>query len=452
MRRPTRRAHESSDGRLALMGKREHQSGNRVIPVLAAAGAGALALYGAKVLINLFGPQPRFAMSGDAELALDSAEFVQFLSIVTDGTLRRSRLRRLKNGSEFYPEQLSAIRRARHSINLELYEFLPGEIGAAMIAALTERAGQGVEVRLIVDALGSFGTHDSYFDELRAAGGKMSWYHPLRWDTWQELNQRTHRKLLVVDGQTGFIGGAGVGDHWLKSTAKQPAWRDTVFCVEGEAVAGLISTFSENWLEASGEILAGAKQFGFQALPEGSESFVVSSTPRGGGTQARILFQALIKSARETIRITTPYFLPDRAAREALVEAVERRGVKVQILTAGPRIDHAFIRTLSRHSSRHLLRAGAEIFEYQPAMIHAKLMTVDGQWSVVGSTNFDHRSFALNDEVNLAVLDHELARVIDNDFEEDLKESCSLTLGMLSERTPLGKVKDVIDHALETES
>ena len=321
-----------------------------------------------------------------------------------------------------------------------------------MFERLTERARQGVEVRLIVDALGSFGTHDSYFDGLRAAGGKMSWYHPLRWDTWQELNQRTHRKLLVVDGTTGFIGGAGVGDQWWKSTPKQPAWRDSVFCVEGEAVAGLTSTFSENWLEASGEILAGARQFGFRPLPEGSESFVVSSTPRGGGTQARILFQVLIKSARETIRITTPYFLPDRAAREALVEAVERRGVKVQILTAGPRIDHAFIRTLSRHSSRHLLRAGAEIFEYQPAMIHAKLMTVDGQWSVAGSTNFDHRSFALNDEVNLAVLDRELARVIDNDFEQDLQQSRPLTLGMLSERTLLGKVKDVIDHALESES
>jgi cardiolipin synthase len=266
------------------------------------------------------------------------------------------------------------------------------------------------------------------------------------------MNQRTHRKLLVIDGETGFIGGAGIADHWLYSTPKEPVWRDTMFCVEGEAVAGLISTFVENWLEASGEILSGEKQFGFRSMPEGVESFVVSSTPRGGGTQARILFQALIKSARETIRITTPYFLPDRAAREALVEAVQERGVKVQILTAGPHIDHSIVRTLSRHSSRHLLEAGAEIFEYQPAMIHAKLMTVDGQWNVLGSTNFDHRSFALNDEVNMAVLDRELATVIEGDFFEDLRQSRPLTVEMLRDRTALGKMESILEKPLREES
>jgi cardiolipin synthase len=181
-----------------------------------------------------------------------------------------------------------------------------------MLDALAERSRAGVEVRIIVDAIGSMGTSDRYFNGLREAGGRMRWYHPMRWNTWQNMNQRTHRKLLIVDGQTGFIGGAGVADHWLYSTAKELVWRDTVFCVEGEAVAGLISTFCENWLEASGEILSGARQFGFRSMPEGVESFVVASTPRGGGTQARILFQTLIKSARKSIQITTPYFLPDR--------------------------------------------------------------------------------------------------------------------------------------------
>jgi cardiolipin synthase len=280
----------------------------------------------------------------------------------------------------------------------------------------------------------------------------MCWYHPFRWYTWPSLNQRTHRKLLVVDGEIGFIGGAGIADHWLYPNRKGPAWRDSVFHVEGDAVAGLISTFSENWLEASGEILSGDRQFGFRSISEGAESFVVSSTPQGGGTQARILFQALIKSAKQTIRITTPYFLPDRSARRALVEAVQRRGVKVQILTAGPYIDHPIIRTLSRHSSRHLLEAGAEIFEYLPSMIHAKLMTVDGQWNVVGSTNFDHRSFALNDEVNLAVLDSQLAEVIEKDFFEDLRNSRPLTLAMLRERSPLGHLERILERPIEIES
>jgi len=423
-------------------------SGTRTLAVI---GASALVLYGSRVLLDFFGPALPYSMRDDPGCALDSEEFTQFLSVVTDGTIRRSRLTRLKDGAAFYGAQMEAIRRAKRAINLETYEFMEGEVAGEMLAALTERAKAGVEVRLIVDALGSFNTRWAYFDQLRAAGGKMEWYHPLRWDTWQKANNRTHRKLLVVDGETGFIGGAGIADFWLHGTAEVPAWRDTVFCVEGEAVAGLISTFSENWLECSGEILSGPAQFRFRASPEGATSFVVSSTPHGGGTQARILFQALIKSARETIRITTPYFLPDRSARRALVEAV-RRGVEVQILTAGPKIDHPTIRRLSRHSSRHLLQGGAEIWEYQPAMIHAKLMTVDGQWSVVGSTNFDHRSFALNDEVNLAALDRELAGVIDGDFFGDLAKSQQLTLGMLRERTVLGKVEGMLDPMLERES
>jgi cardiolipin synthase len=256
---------------------------------------------------------------------------------------------------------------------------------------------------------------------------------------------------LIVDGETGFIGGAGVADHWVRET-RVPAWRDTVFCVEGEAVAGLISAFCENWLESSGEILSSPKQFGFRATPEGAESFVVTSTPRGGGTQARILFQALINSARDTIRITTPYFLPDRSARQALIEAITTRGVKVQILTAGPRIDHPIMRKISHHSVRHLLEAGAEIFEYEPSMIHAKVMTVDGLWNVVGSTNFDHRSFALNDEVNLAVLDPQLAATIEADFFEDVEQSLNLSLALLEERALLGKDESLMDVILEKES
>jgi cardiolipin synthase len=417
---------------------------------LAAIGMGAIAFFGARFLIDFYGSAVPYSMPDQNTAPLDSEEFIQFLSLVTDGTRRHSRISRLKNGVEFYPEYLQAIRRAKYAINLEFYEFKEGEIGGEILRALEERAQAGVEVRIILDALGSFGTRNSYFDRLRAAGGQMCWYHPLKWNTWPKVNNRTHRKLLIVDGETGFIGGAGIADHWLHDTSV-PVWRDTVFCVEGEAVAGLISAFCENWLESSGEILSSSKQFGFRSLPQGAESFVVSSTPHGGGTQARILFQALINRARQTIRITTPYFLPDRSAREALVAAIEERGVAVQILTAGPRIDHPTIRNLSHRSVRHLLEAGAEIFEYQPSMIHSKLMTVDGIWSVVGSTNFDHRSFALNDEVNLAVVDRELAATIETDFFEDLKQSCKLGLSDVGHPLLL-EADSVLDHILKQES
>ena len=426
-----------------------HGGGTKALAVF---GAGALAVYGSRLLLAFLGPVIPYSIRQNPGCSLDSEEFLQFLSIVTDGTVRRSRITRLKNGVQFYPAEIAAICGARRAINLEYYEFKEGQVSGEILEALIERAQAGVEVRMIVDAIGSMSTHSSYFDRLKAAGGQMRWYHPVRWNTWERVNNRTHRKLLLIDGTSGFIGGAGVADHWLHATAKGPGWRDTVFFVEGEAVCGMLSTFSENWLEASGEILSEQAQFGFEASREGARGFVVSSTPHGGGTQARILFQALIKSARETIRITTPYFLPDRSAREALIEAVQKRGVKVQILTAGPRIDHPIVRRLSRHSSRHLLRSGAEIYEYQPSMIHAKLMTVDGQWNVVGSTNFDHRSFALNDEVNLAVLDRELAGVIERDFFDDLKESRPLTLEMLKCRTLLGKVESVVDPAITWES
>ncbi len=419
---------------------------------MASIGIGSIVLYGSRILFDLFGPVLPYSMPKDLGCALDSEEFIQFLSIVTDGTIRRSRICRLKNGSEFYPAQLAAIRQAKRAINLEFYEFKEGQIAREMLAALAERAEAGIEVRVIVDALGSFGTSSSYFDRLRAAGGKMRWYHPIRWDTWQRANNRTHRKLMVIDGERGFLGGAGIADHWLHATANGPAWRDTMFYLEGEAAAGLISAFSENWLEAAGEILSGPAQFAFHSVPEGPKSFIVCSTPHGGGTQARILFQSLIRSARDSIRITTPYFLPDRSARYALIEAVRKKGVKVEILTAGPHIDHPIVRKMSRHSSRHLIQAGAEIFEYQPSMIHAKLMTVDGQWTVAGSTNFDHRSFALNDEVNLAVLDRDLAGIIEADFFEDLKQSRRLTLSMLQERTLLGEGESLVVEALKRES
>lgn len=418
---------------------------------LAVVGAGALVLGASAVLLDLFGPAIPYSMSAEPEVSLDSDEFARFLSVITDSAIRRSHITRLKNGAEFYPAELDAIRHAEESVNLEYYSFEEGRVSADFLEALTERARAGVEVRVIVDAVGSFHTHSSWFDKLRQAGGRMRWYHPLHPRDWQKFNNRTHRKLMVVDGAIGFIGGAGIADRWLFATASGPAWRDTVFRVKGGAVAGLISTFSENWLEASGEILSGPKQFDFNSRSQGAKGFVVLSTPHGGGTRARILFQALINSARESLRITTPYFLPDRSAREALVKC-SRRGVKVQILTAGPYIDHPMVRKLSRHDSRRLIQAGAEIFEYQPSMIHAKLMTVDGQWSVFGSTNFDHRSFGLNDEVNLAALEPELAAVIDGDFVEDLKQSKPLTLEMLAKRSLLSREEGLMDHAIAWES
>lgn len=415
---------ESLNGSLSSSSKSQ-----AVVRALAVVGAGSLLVMGSRFLLNFFGPAIAYSMPSDLDYALDSEEFLQFLSRVTGGAIREATLKRLKNGSEFYPAELEAVRGAKRSVCMEFYEFSPGVIGDEMLAALTERAAAGVKVQLIVDAMGSEDTKQSYFEGAIAAGARMHFYHPLRWNTWQRVNNRTHRKLLIVDGKTGFIGGAGVADHWMRPTKLGPTWRDTVFQVGGDAVGGLTATFAQNWLEVSGAILSGPEHFECEKQ-KGPLSFVVASTPRDGGTQARVLLQALINCAKHTICITTPYFLPDRSARQALMDAVER-GVKVKILTAGPHIDHPIVRTLSHHSTRRVVEAGAEIYEYQPSMIHAKLLTVDGQWSVIGSANFDHRSFALNDEVNMAIRDRELASTIDADLEEDLTRSVRLTLEML---------------------
>lgn len=418
----------------------------------AAVGIGATALYTARVLLNLFGPSLPYSLSACPGDSNEDPEFLRFLSTVTAAPIRHARIRHFVNGPAFYPAEIAAIRAARRSIEMEFYEWKKGGVSDAFLSALTEQARRGVQVRIVLDAIGSFTTRRSMFKKLIAAGGKMYWYHPLRWNTWQYANNRSHRKLIVIDGQIAFAGGAGIADHWLHATRQGPRWRDTMFRLEGDAVGSLLSTFSENWLESSGRILSSARPFAAADSHRGSPTLVVSSTPAGGGTTARILFQALIESARTSICITTPYFLPSDSARQALIRAARDRGVHVRILVAGPHIDHPAVRRVSRHSSRHLLRSGAEIFEYQPSMIHAKLMVVDHVWCVFGSTNFDHRSFALNDEVNVATLNRDLAAALQRDFDRDLADSRRLTLQMLVPRGLLGKVELAGGSLLERES
>ena len=220
-----------------------------------------------------------------------------------------------------------------------------------------------------------------------------------------------------------------MADHWWHGIKKQAPWRDTMFKVTGDAVRFLQSSFLENWLESSGEILAGEKYFVAPQNPDGAVSMVVDSSPsQGGSTRARILFQTLICSAEKSLKITTPYFLPDRSLIRELVRAIEERNVRVQILVPGKHSDHGMTRSSSRATYGDLLKAGAEIYEYQPTMIHAKIMIVDDLWCVVGSTNMDHRSFGWNDEVNLAVMDSALAAKLNANFEEDLANSHRETL------------------------
>ncbi|HEU5402732.1 MAG TPA: phospholipase D-like domain-containing protein, partial [Terriglobales bacterium] len=355
----------------------------------------------------------------------------------------------LTNGERFYEAMLASIRQAEHSVNLECYIFQRGTIALRFIDALAERARAGVKVNLVLDGLGSLTTTDEYLKPVTDAGGKLAWYHPLRWNTWPRYNNRTHRELLVIDGREAFIGGAGIADHWYTGNAKHPRWRDTVLRIEGESVLGLQGTFAENWLESQGEILFGNDYFPEHSVTGDEPAMVVNSAPSpGGATRARLLFQTLVASARDSIRITTPYFLPDQSLRRELERALQR-GVEVTIIAPGRKSDHALTRNSSRRHYGELLAAGARVYEYEPAMIHAKVLVVDSLWIVVGSTNCDNRSFGINDEVNLAAASRGVAERLEQDFRNDLAESREITLKEWRHRPVFDRMREMLGWVFE---
>jgi len=387
----------------------------------------ALAIQSLILFLAFFGPDLPYEVKEPPDATLDSDRFCSLLSVLTDAQPQPgNQIEVLTNGGCFYEAELDAIRAATRTINLEAYIFHRGEIARRFAEALAGRARAGVKVNVILDYIGSFSMFRTYFRDLTEAGGRVEWYHSLRLDLLPQINNRTHRELLVIDGATAFIGGAGIADHWYKDSPRNPRWRDTVCRVTGHVTRSLQSVFAENWLRVTGEILTGDEYFPRIESRAGSVAIAVTSTPSAGSTRARILFQLLMACARKRIYITTPYFLPDRSARKAVRQAVGERNVDVRILTPGKRSDHAMTRSSSRRLYGSVLKAGARVYEYRPSMIHAKVMIVDDLWSVVGSTNFDYRSFELNDEVNMAVLDPALAARLSEDFRRDLANSAEI--------------------------
>lgn len=397
---------------------------------VAVLGAIALILVGSSFAGGLIGPTPRYKLTNRDQLPPnDSERFLQVAEALSDAQVNRTgTLQVLTNGPAFYPAELEAIRNATQSVNLEAYIFQKGKIAEQYVEALADRARAGVKVNLVLDAFGSAGTTRTFLRPLLDAGGKVGWYNGPHWYTLMHMDNRTHRELMIVDGRIGFIGGAGIADQWYCGTKGHPRWRDSAVRVEGEAVCNLQATFAENWLAVSGELLTGDEYFPSIRNEHPMVLMVVNSTPTvGGGTRARILFQLLLASARHSISITTPYFLPDKSLMKELCRAVER-GLRVRILVPGRKSDHIVTRSTSRAGYGGLLKAGAEVYEYQPSMIHAKVLCIDELWTVVGSTNFDNRSFGINDEVNLAIRDANVATRFENDLALDLEQSRRISL------------------------
>jgi cardiolipin synthase len=333
----------------------------------------------------------------------------------------------LVNGDRIFPAMLAAIRGAQRTITFETYIYWSGRVGRDFADALSERARAGVRVHVMLDAVGSGKVDDAFLEEMRSAGVEVRQYNPVRWYTIARLNNRTHRKLLVVDGKVGFTGGVGIADNWSGDAQDPEHWRDTHFRVEGPVVAQMQAAFMDNWVQVTGEVLHGEAYFPDLRHSGTMSAQVFTSSPGGGAESMQLMYLLSIAAAAKSIDLAASYFVPDDVEVRAFVAALQR-GVKVRLILPGPLIDTEVVRRASRASWGELLRAGAEIHEYMPTMFHCKVMVVDGLWTSVGSTNFDNRSFSVNDEANLNVHDGDFAAEQVRVFEADLKRSRRITL------------------------
>jgi len=332
----------------------------------------------------------------------------------------------LLNGDQIFPAMLKAIRGAKKTINFETYIYWSEDIGREFAEALSERARAGVKVHLLIDWVGSAKMDDKDLEQMRQAGVEVRQYHPLRWYNLGRINNRTHRKLLVVDGRIGFTGGVGIAGQWTGNAQDPDHWRDSHFQAEGPVVAQMQAVLIDNWTKTTGKVLHGEEYFPPQAQAGTARAQVFSSSPSGGSESMHLMYLLAITAAERSIQISASYFVPDEMTRNALIDAM-KRGVRLQIILPGKNIDTEAVRSSSRGMWGELLQAGAEISEYQPTMYHCKVMIVDGLLVSVGSTNFDDRSFQMNDEANLNIYDARFARQQTAIFEQDLKKARRIT-------------------------
>jgi len=403
-------------------------------PLAVAAGAVVLTLAGIVLAFNFIGGEKKIERRIERMYALDDPRFHQELGVLLGPQfVPGNRLRVLRNGDEIFPAMLAAIRGATTTITFETYIYWSGDIGGEFTQALADRARSGVKVHVLLDWVGSAKMDDALLETMRSAGVQIHKFHPPHWSHLGRLNNRTHRKLLVVDGRIGFTGGVGIAPLWTGAAQDPGHWRDTHFQVEGPVVAQIQAVFLDNWIKVSGEVLHGPAYFPPLAAAGNGLAQVFSSSPSGGSESMQLMYLLAITAASRSIDLSAAYFVPDELASKALVAAM-KRGVKLRIIVPGPHIDSETVRRASRARWEPLLAAGALIAEYQPTMYHCKVMIVDGLLVSVGSTNFDNRSFRLNDEATLNIVDAEFAAQQTRIFDDDLRLSRPVSLADWRER------------------
>jgi len=354
-------------------------------------------------------------------------------SLLGPGIVGGNAVTELLNGDQIFPPMLAAIKAAKKSVTFETYIYWSGDIGKQFADALSERARAGVPVHVLLDWVGSAKIEESYLAEMKEAGVQIEKFHKPHWYNLARLNNRTHRKLLVVDGQVGFTGGVGIAPAWTGHAQDPDHWRDSHYLVRGPAVAQMQATFLDNWLKVTGEVLHGEAYFPAIAPAGGQKAQMFSSSPSSGSESMQLMYHLAITAAEHSIDLSVAYFVPDDLTRKLLMDALAR-GVRVRLVTPGEHTDTETVKAASRATWGELLQAGAEIYEYGPTMYHCKVMIVDQLLVSVGSTNFDNRSFRLNDEANLNVYDAAFAQRQTQVFEDDIQRSRRVTYEAWLER------------------
>jgi cardiolipin synthase len=382
--------------------------------------------------------------------AASDPQFARSLELLMGASLKDGNdIRELSNGDEIFPAMLEAIRSAERTITFESYIYWSGKTGRAFAEALAERAHAGVKVFVLIDWMGSHKVDDESIDLMRREGVDVAKYNPPRFSTLLDVNNRTHRKLLVVDGRIGFTGGVGIADNWTGRGDSPEHWRDTHFRIEGPTVGQMQATFMDNWVEVRPDIHHDDAYFPEIARPGAMRAHIVHSAPDGGSLKIRLMYGLFVGGARKSLRIASAYFIPEDAAVNELVLAAQR-GVQVELIVPGEITDSQTTRHASHGKWGELLAAGVSIFEFQPSMYHCKIMIVDDLWVSVGSTNFDNRSFRINDEANLNVIDEAFAKRQAAIFEDDKTRSRRVTFEQWQARGVIDKVGDSMAGLLET--
>ncbi len=400
-----------------------------------AAGLGTAGLLTYQVAKYKRANQQRFEISEAP--APGSAEFSRLLSATAGSALRAgNRVRIMRNG-ETLRDMLEAVSSAKKTIDFSSYIYWPGETADEFSEAFIDRARAGVEVNVVLDGYGSAKLDGEHLERLERSGVNVSIFRPPSWYKLKKLNNRMHRRILVVDGKLAYAGGVGVADVWTGDAQDPEHWRETHLRIEGPAVLDLFGAFLENWTEATGGLLTARHTPDLAEFEDGVQLQVTRSTPTGGATAATQLFYSAIAGAQERLWLTTAYFAPDRTFEDVLCEAAQR-GVDVRVLVNGQQVDKEVARQAGHRSYGKLLESGVRLFEYDRTMLHAKVLLVDDRWANVGSGNFDARSFDLDLEVNVAVVDAGLVAELSEHFLEDLDASREIDLEGWKQR-PLRK-------------